>query len=161
MRRSLVAAGLAAAVVAIDQAIKRIVETQMGYHQSIELLPFFALFRTHNEGIAFSMLEGLGPLPLIVISLVVVAFVLWLWRGSDARRNLSHAGFILIIGGAVGNLIDRIALGYVVDYFLFHTPRWSFAVFNFADAAITVGAGLVMLDEFLNWRRQGAVEKSD
>ncbi len=63
-------------------------------------------------------------------------------------------GFALIVGGAVGNLIDRAVYGHVIDYILFHTPVWSFAVFNLADAFITVGAVAVLLEEFLGWRRQ-------
>ena len=161
MKRPFIAAVVIGLAVALDQFIKQLVERGMAYHEIIDILPFFALFRTHNEGIAFSMLEGLGALPLILISLSVIAFVLWLWRGSTPERILSHAGFALIIGGAIGNLIDRVRLGYVIDYFLFHTPNWSFAVFNLADTAITVGAGLVMLDEFIQWRRQSAVEKTD
>jgi signal peptidase II len=161
MKRPVIAISAIALVVAIDQAVKHLVERNMAYHEMIDLLPFFALFRTHNEGIAFSMLEGLGPLPLIAISLGVIVFVLWLWQSSERERNLSHLGFALIIGGAIGNLIDRVSLGYVIDYFLFHTPVWSFAIFNLADAAITVGAGFVMLDEFIEWRRSRPVEKAD
>ena len=65
-------------------------------------------------------------------------------------------GFTLVIGGAIGNLIDRAVYGHVIDYILFHTPVWSFAIFNLADAFITVGAGLVLLEEFRAWRRQRA-----
>jgi signal peptidase II len=67
---------------------------------------------------------------------------------------LARAGFALIVGGALGNLIDRSVYGHVIDYILFHTPSWSFAVFNLADAFISVGAVLVILDEFVGWRRQ-------
>ncbi|WP_193177985.1 signal peptidase II [Oricola nitratireducens] len=161
MKRPLTAFSVIAAIVAVDQVAKLAVERLMAYQQPIDLLPFFALYRTHNQGIAFSMLWGLGPAALIAISLAVIAFVLWLWRGSPASRVLSHFGYALIIGGALGNLIDRAAFGYVIDYFLFHTPVWSFAVFNLADAAITVGAGLIILDELLSWRRDRAVEKLD
>lgn len=142
-----------ASVVAIDQWAKLAVEARMHLMQAIDILPFFALYRTHNEGIAFSMLWGLGPLPLIALSVAVSLFVIWLWRTSDASRIVAHYGFALIIGGAIGNLIDRVRLGYVIDYFLFHLPQWSFAVFNLADAAITVGAMLVILDELLAWRK--------
>ena len=77
---------------------------------------------------------------------------------TDARQQLARFGFALIIGGAIGNLIDRVWHGYVIDYVLFHLPawNWSFAIFNLADAFITVGAGLVILDEFLEWRRERA-----
>ncbi|QKV19560.1 signal peptidase II [Oricola thermophila] len=161
MKRPAAALGTIGLVVAIDQAAKYATERFMAYQRAIDILPFFALYRTHNEGIAFSMLWGLGPGILIAISLGVIAFVLWLWRASPAERVVSHAGFALVIGGAIGNLIDRAVFGYVIDYFLFHTPAWSFAVFNLADAAITVGAGLIILDELMTWRRERAIEKSE
>ncbi|PHP68713.1 signal peptidase II [Zhengella mangrovi] len=144
---------LAAGFIALDQWIKHLVETGMGYHEQIDLLPFFALFRTHNTGIAFSLLADFGAGGLIVLSLVIAAFVLWLAWISGPGQRLAHLGFTLIIAGAIGNLIDRVLLGYVVDYFLFHTPAWSFAVFNLADVWITLGAGLVLLEEFVSWRR--------
>ena len=148
-RHSLLAAGL----IALDQWIKHLVETGMGYHEQIDLLPFFALFRTHNTGVAFSLLADFGAGGLIALSLVISCFVLWLAWMSGPEQRLAHLGFALIIAGAIGNLIDRVLLGYVVDYFLFHTPAWSFAVFNLADTWITIGAGLVLLEEVLSWRR--------
>ena len=138
-------------VVVGDQICKWLVERHMPFQVKWDLLPTFALFRTYNDGIAFSMLDDWGAGPLIALASVVSVFVAWLWIDSPPSRRLSHFGFALIIGGAIGNLIDRIRLGYVIDYFLFHLPQWSFAVFNFADAAITVGAGLVLLDEALAW----------
>ncbi|WP_223479176.1 signal peptidase II [Oricola indica] len=161
MKSLLPAATAIGLVAAADRISKLLVEQNMAYQEKIDLLPFFALYRTHNEGIAFSLLWGLGALPLIAISLFVIAFVLWLWRSSPADRILSHIGFALVIGGAIGNLIDRAMFGYVIDYFLFHTSFWSFAVFNLADAAITVGAGLIILDEILAWRNEKADGKAD
>lgn len=153
---------IVALVVMIDQATKYWVETQMAYQQQIELLPFFSLFRTHNDGIAFSMLRGLGPWPLVIIALAVVCFVFWLWRSNPAYRWLSHLAFGLIIGGAIGNIIDRVMNGYVVDMFLFFLENWSFAVFNIADVAISLGAGFVVLDELITWRKsKTANEKPD
>ncbi|MCC0025954.1 MAG: signal peptidase II [Zhengella sp.] len=146
---------LAAGLIALDQWIKHMVETGMGYHEQIDLMPFFALFRTHNTGIAFSLLADFGPGGLIALSLVISAFVLWLAWISGPEQRLAHLGFTLIIAGAAGNLIDRVLLGYVVDYFLFHTPAWSFAVFNLADVWITLGAGLVLIEEALSWHRAG------
>lgn len=150
---------LAAIVVVGDQLCKWAVVALMDYQVPQPILPTISLFYTHNEGIAFSMLSGAGAGPLIALALGVSAFVIWLWHDSPPQRRLSHFGFALIIGGAIGNLIDRIRLGYVIDYFLFHLPQWSFAVFNFADAAITVGAGLVLLDEALAWWRHAKTKK--
>lgn len=149
-------AALAILLVAADQWVKHLVETRMAYHEQIDLLPFFALFRTHNEGVAFSMLEGAGPAGLLALNAAILAFVAWLaWR-SHAHQHLAHLGFVMIVAGAFGNMIDRATLGIVVDYFLFHTPVWSFAIFNLADSYITVGAGLVILQEVIDWRRDRA-----
>lgn len=139
--------------IALDQWIKYMVETGLAMHQAVEVLPFLALYRTHNTGIAFSLLSDFGSAGLVAITLGVVAFVTWIAARTDPAQRLARLGFALIIGGALGNLIDRVWHGYVVDYVLFHLPGWSFAVFNLADAFITVGAGFVILDEFLAWRR--------
>lgn len=143
--------------VAADQLVKFLVVSGMGFHQEIRLLPVLSLFRTANTGIAFSMLPWLGDYGLIVLMLVVIAFVLWLWWTSDPARVIMRLGFALVIGGALGNLIDRIVRGHVVDYVLFHVGSWSFAIFNLADSFITIGAGLVILDEVLTmWRGHGS-----
>lgn len=137
-----------------DQIVKYLVETRMGYGEQIDILPFLALFRTHNEGIAFSMLAGLHDWGLVAITVAVVAFVLYLWWTNAPDRIFARLGFALVVGGAIGNLIDRVMHGYVVDYVLFHLPTWSFAVFNLADAYITVGAGLIILEELIGWKRE-------
>lgn len=137
-----------------DQIIKYLVETSMDYQQQIDLLPFLALFRVHNEGIAFSMLSGMHDIALIGLTLVVIGFVSYLWWSTDLDRWISRAGFALIIGGAIGNLIDRSVHGYVIDYILFHLPTWSFAVFNLADAYISVGAALVVAEEIFAWAKE-------
>ncbi len=154
MARLLSALSIVAVCVALDQVIKRIVVSAMGLGEAIEILPFLALFHARNEGIAFSMLDGFHGLGLAAISIVVLGFVGWLWWNTPADRKLTQFGFAIIVGGAIGNLIDRVSLGYVVDYILFHTPVWSFAVFNLADAFITVGAGLILLDEFVLHRKR-------
>ncbi len=153
MRRLLPYAAVALAAAAIDQWIKQLVEAELGMHIPVQLLPFLSLFRTHNTGIAFSMLDDLGSVGLIAVTLAVLGFVVWIAARADPNQRLARFGFALIVGGALGNLVDRVWHGYVVDYILFHLPSWSFAIFNLADAFITVGAGLVILDEFLLWRR--------
>lgn len=140
--------------VVLDQWIKWLVETRMDMHVTVELLPFLALFRTHNTGIAFSMLDWMAGPFLIVITLLVIAFVTWLALRTEPHQLIGRIGFALVLSGAIGNLIDRVWLGYVVDYVLFHLPNWSFAIFNLADAFITVGAILIVLEEFIGWRRE-------
>lgn len=154
MRRPLVFHGLLVIVaIALDQWIKWLVETRMDFQVAVELLPFLALYRTYNTGVAFSMFSGADDIWLILLVVAVMAFILWLAWKSEARQVWARLGFALIIAGAIGNLIDRSLLGHVVDYVLFHTPVWSFAVFNLADVYITVGAGLVLLQELIDWRR--------
>ena len=137
----------------LDQWIKYLVETELAMHVPVSVMPFLALFRTHNPGIAFSMLADLGSVGLIAVTLAVIALIVTIALRTDPAQRLAHFGFALIIGGALGNLVDRIWHGYVVDYILFHLPSWSFAVFNLADVFISVGAALVVLEEFLSWRR--------
>jgi signal peptidase II len=161
MKAFLVSYGLVAIVaVVLDQAIKFVVETTMAMHEPIAVLPFLALYRTHNTGIAFSMMSDFGSIGLAVVTLAVTAFVFWIASRTDPAQRFARLGFALIISGAIGNLIDRVWLGYVVDYVLFHLPNWSFAVFNLADAFISVGAAMVILDEFIVWWRSRAARRN-
>jgi signal peptidase II len=151
--RSLAAyGGLIVGAIALDQWVKYLVETGLVLHQQVNILPFLALYRTYNTGVAFSMFSWVGDKGLMILSLAVIAFVLFLAKRTEPSQVMARIGFCLIIGGAIGNLIDRAVFGHVIDYILFHTPVWSFAVFNLADAFISVGAFIVVLDEFLNWR---------
>ncbi len=143
---------LAIVAIALDQWIKYAVESGLPFQEKIDLLPFLALFRTYNTGIAFSMLSSFGDIGLIVISLVISVFIVYLALRSTPRQLLARLGFALILGGAMGNVIDRAIYGHVVDYILLHTPNWSFAVFNLADIFISAGAFLVVVEEFIGWR---------
>ena len=138
----------------LDQAVKMAVEAYLPMHEAVAVLPMLALYRTYNYGVAVSMLSGMDGWFIVGLRLVVVAFVIWLWRQTPKARGIAHAGYALIIAGALGNLIDRFLFGYVIDYILFYTETWSFAVFNLADSFITIGAGLVILDEVLMYRKR-------
>lgn len=138
--------------VIFDQLIKWAVEAYLPFQQPVSVAPMLALYRTHNFGVAFSMLSGMEGWFIVALRLVVVAFVSWLWRQTPKDRGLAHAGYALIIAGAIGNLVDRMLFGYVIDYVLFYTDSWSFAVFNLADSFISIGAGLILLDELLQLR---------
>ncbi|AVA20127.1 signal peptidase II [Rhizobium sp. LEGMi198b] len=137
------------AAVILDQAVKLMVDNWLPLQEMVPVIPMLALYRTYNLGVAFSMLSGMDGWFIVGMRLVIVVFVLWLWRRTPNHRWLAHLGFALIIAGALGNLIDRFLYGHVIDYILFHTETWSFAVFNLADSFITVGAGCVILDELL------------
>lgn len=145
---------LVAAAVTLDQWVKYLVETGLDFQEKVDLVPFLALYRTYNTGIAFSMFSSFGDTGLVVIAAFVVAFVLYLAARTPPGHVLTRIGFALIVGGALGNLFDRVTYGHVIDYILFHTPIWSFAIFNLADAFIAVGAVVVVLDELIGWRRE-------
>jgi signal peptidase II len=151
-RGMLAYASVTVVAVAADQAIKQWVESSLPLQEKVDMLPFLALYRTYNTGIAFSMFESVGGLGLIAISAAVILFVLFLAVRTPPHQVVARIGFALIVGGALGNIIDRAVHGYVIDYILFHTPVWSFAVFNLADALISVGAVLVLIEELLAWR---------
>jgi signal peptidase II len=150
-----VAAGIVAAAVAADQASKAWVEASLPLRQGVDVLPFLAMFRTYNEGIAFSMLNFAGDKALIALTLVILAAVFWFWRRVEPSQHFVRAGLALIVGGALGNLVDRLVYGHVIDFVLVHAGAWSFAVFNLADSFITIGAGMVLLGEILDGRTQG------
>ncbi|NVD37543.1 signal peptidase II [Ensifer sp. HO-A22] len=141
---------------AADQLIKYLVEAYLPFNEAVPVVPMLALYRTYNYGVAFSMLSGMEGWFIVGMRLVVVTFVLWLWRRTPKDRFFAHLGYALIIAGALGNLVDRLIFGYVIDYILFHTQTWSFAVFNLADSFITVGAGAIILDELLQAKKANA-----
>jgi signal peptidase II len=140
--------------VLLDQAIKIAVETWLPYGEDVALLPFLALHRIYNYGVAFSLFSGVERWAIIGLRVVVVAFVLYLWRKTPPDRAFAHLGYAMIIAGAIGNLIDGVLYGYVIDYVLFHLETWSFAVFNLADSFITLGAVSIILDELLHMKKR-------
>lgn len=142
------------AAIALDQAVKTLVELYLPLHGRVGLLPFLSLFHSRNTGVAFSMFSGVESAWLSLGILAVVVFIAVLALRTHADQVFARLGFALIIGGALGNLIDRAFRGFVVDYIYFHTPVWSFAIFNLADAFITIGAGLVILEEVRAWWRE-------
>ncbi len=144
---------VALAAAGLDQWIKRLVVANMELYERIDVMPMLSLYHTRNTGIAFSFLSGLDDTVMVVLTGAVMLFIVWLAAKAEPHQHLARTGFALIVGGALGNIIDRSTLGYVVDYILFHTQTWSFAVFNLADAFISVGAALVVLQEILDWRR--------
>ena len=137
----------------LDQIIKYAVEIYLPLHELVPVIPFWGLYRTHNLGVAFSMLSDMDGWFIVSLRLIIVAFVLWLWRKTGPDQHFAHLGFAMIIAGALGNLIDRFIYGHVVDYILFYTATWSFAVFNLADSLITLGAVAILIDEIIVHRR--------
>jgi signal peptidase II len=135
--------------VVLDQIVKIVVDHTLPLQEMVPVVPMLALYRTYNLGVAFSMLSGMDGWFIVGMRLIIVAFVIWLWHRTGKQRTFAHLGYALIIAGALGNLVDRFLYGHVIDYILFHTETWSFAVFNLADSFITIGAGCVILDELM------------
>lgn len=143
-----------ALLVGLDYLSKWTAETYLPMEEQVDVLPFWSLYLTHNEGVAFSMLTSMNDWLLVALTVSIIGFIIWVWQTTKHTRFLTHLGFALIVGGALGNLIDRVILGYVIDFILFNTSSWSFAVFNLADSFITLGAASIILDEILDFLRQ-------
>ncbi len=142
---------LSLAILGLDQVTKWIVDRSMQVYESIELLPFFNLTYLRNQGAAFSFLSQAGGWQRwFFVSLSLLAsggIVYWLTRlGRDQRWEA--AAWALVLGGAVGNLIDRTAYGYVIDFLDVYYREWHWPAFNVADSAITIGIGMLLLDSF-------------
>ena len=158
LRRIVPWLAIAALVVLADQLSKSAISASLRLGEVREITGFFNLVLAHNRGAAFSFLSDAGGwqrLLFIGIAVAATAFiVVMLVRHSSER--LFSVGLALILGGALGNLWDRIALGHVVDFLDFHAFGWHFWAFNLADSAITVGAGLLILDSL---RAAGSAQK--
>jgi len=144
-------------VIAFDQLTKFLAERLLVMHQPVPVLPSFNWMLTYNPGAAFSFLAGAGGWQrwffLVLGSLVSIALIIWLTRLRPEEKRLALA-LALILGGAIGNLIDRAWLGQVIDFIQLYYDRWYWPAFNIADSAITIGAALLVLDSLLGERRQ-------
>ncbi|BCP56160.1 lipoprotein signal peptidase [Kaistia sp. 32K] len=130
--------------VAIDQLSKWIADANLVYQQGIELVPnFLALYRVNNTGIAFSLGNSADSVILVILTSIVTLVILYVWRGSTEGGRLAAAGFALIVGGAIGNLIDRVWHGHVIDFLFLHWGARGFFVFNLADVALSIGPVLL------------------
>lgn len=147
--------GLAAVVVLLDQLTKVAIERLFDYGDLHPITGFFNLVLTYNKGAAFSFLAGASGWQkpfLTAIGIVASLAILYLLARHGTQKLFSVA-LALILGGAIGNLIDRISYGYVIDFLDFHWRGWHWPAFNVADAAIVCGAALLILDELLRVRR--------
>jgi signal peptidase II len=147
---------LSALIVLADQASKSWITAHYGEFEFTPLLPVLDITRMHNVGAAFSFLAtASGWQRWLFIGLAVtvsIAIIIWLCRMPRSKSFLA-GGLALVLGGAVGNVIDRVRLGYVVDFIHFHWDRAYFPAFNVADSAITVGAACLLLDALFEPRR--------
>ncbi|CAD6872353.1 signal peptidase II [Methylomonas fluvii] len=142
---------ISAVTLILDQASKLAVDGNMQLFESIPLLPYFNLTYVHNTGAAFSFLAQAGGwqrwlfagLAVVMSSIIAV----WLHR-LKKHETLMAVALSLVLGGAIGNLIDRVAYGYVIDFLDVYYQNWHWPAFNIADSAICVGVGLMLLESF-------------
>ncbi|MCK7545432.1 signal peptidase II [Marinobacter bryozoorum] len=142
---------LAVAVIAIDLGTKAMATAMLTYGQPVPVVPMFNLTLLHNTGAAFSFLaDAAGWQRWFFVALaVVVSVVLVYWlKGLKRNETWTAVAIALILGGAIGNVYDRVVHGYVVDFLHFYWQDWHFPAFNLADTAITIGAGMMILDMF-------------
>ena len=148
----------AATLAALDQATKAIVAAALPLHARVEVTPWFNLVHVLNPGAAFSFLadaSGWQRYFLSAIGLTVSAILLWmLWRG--VKNRLEAVAYAGLIGGALGNVIDRLRLGAVVDYLDFYWQDWHWPAFNLADILVVGGAGLLIVAGVLPHTRSAA-----
>ena len=144
--------GLSALVIVLDQISKSGINSHFIYGESLPVTGFFNLVLAHNKGAAFSMLNDAGGWQRWMFSIIAVVasvWITWLLRRHPQQKLFCFA-LALILGGALGNLVDRISYGYVVDFLDFHWNEHHFPAFNIADSAITCGATLLFIDSLVN-----------
>jgi len=149
---------LGVAAILLDQLTKAWIQHGLALHESITFLPVLEIVHWRNAGAAFSFLAGAGGWQRWLFTLfalaVSVGLLTWLARLDGLQQKLQSCGLMLIVAGALGNVIDRIRHGYVVDFIAVHWDEHWFPAFNVADSCITVGAGLILLDALLDVRRR-------
>lgn len=141
---------LSAIVAVLDLYTKHLIQQAFAYGDLLPITSFFDLVRYHNEGSAFGFLNDAGGWQkwfFAAISMLAVIVMTYLIR-KHRTEKLFCAGLALVLGGAIGNLYDRVTLGYVVDFLNFHYQNYYWPAFNVADSAICVGVALLLLDSF-------------
>ncbi len=149
--------GSSGVVVGLDKITKHMVVARFDLYERLELMPFFNLTLAYNPGAAFSFLADAGGWQRWFFTAIAlgasVLILIWLARLTAAEK-LQGVALALILGGALGNFYDRLVLGHVVDFLDFYWGNSHFPAFNIADSAITIGAGLILLDMFLGARKK-------
>ncbi|MBW9264428.1 signal peptidase II [Candidatus Thiodiazotropha sp. LNASS1] len=144
-------------VIVLDQVSKQLAESALTLYESVRVLPFFDLTLLYNKGAAFSFLSDQGGWQrwfFIVLAIgVTIVLIGWLWRLKRDEQWVAVA-LSLIIGGAIGNVIDRILFGQVIDFLHFHYQQHYFPAFNVADSAITIGVIIMLYDALVLAKRR-------
>lgn len=138
-------------VIVLDQVTKQLVHLNLDLHETVRVLPILNLTQMRNTGAAFSMFSSASPLFFVTLGVAVSVGILWWLRRHPRGETLVAVALSLIQGGALGNVIDRVYRGYVVDFLDFHIGECGWChwpAFNVADTAIVIGAGLLILDMY-------------
>ena len=146
---------LSVVVLLVDQCTKLLADAMLTLHQQVAVIPFIALYKAYNPGAAFSFLSdasGWQRWFFVVLAVIVIGVLLVWLRRLSARETGTSLALSLILGGAAGNLIDRLVYGYVIDFIDVYYGSWHWPAFNVADAAISVGAFLLLLDALMGNR---------
>lgn len=159
VRRYIAWLSVAIVIIAADQATKWAIIEWVDLYAKVPINSFINLTHQQNTGAAFSFLADAAGWQrwffIALASLISLVIVVWLWRIRKEAPAVLMAGLALVLGGAIGNLIDRVRLGYVTDFFQVWFGSWAFPSFNVADSAITVGAALLIIDAiFFSGRQQ-------
>lgn len=141
---------ISAVIIALDLYTKHLVLQSFSFGEHLPITSFFDLVRYHNEGAAFSFLAGAGGWQRFFfsgIAIIASVVIIYLLRKHKTEKLFCFA-LALVLGGALGNLYDRLTLGYVVDFLFFYYQTWYWPAFNVADSAICVGVALLLIDSF-------------
>lgn len=146
---------LAAVLVVLDQLTKYLVEQSIPVGSTVVVLPFLSLVLTHNSGAAFSFLAGAGGWQrwfFVLIAVAASGLIIWMLH-RHRKETFLCIGLTLILGGAIGNLVDRVLVGAVVDFILLYWGQYQWPAFNVADSCITVGAAMLIWDSLRQSRK--------
>lgn len=155
---------LAFVVVILDQVTKYIASNSLEMYQAVAVMPMFNWNLMHNTGAAFSFLAQAGGWQrwfFAVIAIVVSVFIVMWLKKLQQHEKWQAIALALILGGAIGNVIDRIWLGYVVDFIQIYYQQWSWPAFNIADSAITIGVIMIVIEGIQEYRHERALKQSE
>lgn len=148
---------IALIVFLVDQGIKYLIATRLELYEQIPVIgDFFVITSSRNRGAAFGILQDQLWFFIIVTSLVVIGIIWYMRKVTTEGRKLLPVALALVLGGALGNFIDRLVMGEVVDFLQFTFGTYTFPIFNIADSCIVIGVGLIILDTILDGKREQA-----
>ncbi len=149
-------------IIGLDQIAKLIAEDQLPLHRPVNVFPYFDWYLTYNEGAAFSFLAEAGGWQrwFFAITSIIISAIIIIWiKKLEKDDHLTAISLCLILGGAIGNLIDRIYLGHVIDYIQVWLGTYPWPAFNIADAAISVGAAILIISSFFSPEKNASNER--